>query len=106
MRHVGRGDDEIVGRTVGRSDGQKLVEEGGPIGNDKLSVRAIAELAASLAVRIPIDDDDGAIIGLPARLGFRQLGRVEGAVASTADHDNVPQRMSLPPSMTSTVPVT
>ena len=65
----------------------------------------LAEFTASLTVGILIDNDDSPIIGLPARLGLRQLGRVEGAITSTADHDNVSQRMSLPPSITRTVPV-
>ena len=103
---MGGRDDEVVGRTVGRSDGQKPVEEIGPIVGDELAVRSLTKLAPGLAVGVTIHNDDRPVIGFPARLGLRQLGRVEGAVTSTADHDNVPQRISLPPSTTRTVPVT
>ena len=85
--------------------GKPLVEKRVPIRGDKRAIGCPAKLTLGLAVGIAIDNDDGPVISLPACLGFRQLGRVEGAITSTADHDNVSQRMSLPPSITRTVPV-
>ena len=106
MRHVGGRNDVIVGRMGEWAGGlSELIEEKRLIRNDKLAISRLAEFTASLTVGILIDNDDSPIIGLPARLGLRQLGRVEGAITSTADHDNVSQRMSLPPSITRTVPV-
>ena len=70
-----------------------------------MAIVRVAKLAARLAIGISIDDDDGPVISLPACLGFCQLRSVEGAVATAADDNNVSQRMSLPPSITRTVPV-
>ena len=72
----------------------------------EFSIGRFSQLTAGPAIVIAIDDDDGPIVGFAAVFGFRELRRVEGAVATAAHHDDVPQRMSLPPSMTSTVPVT
>lgn len=83
-----------------------MVKKNTPIGLDKRPIGGLAELAAGPAVGIAIDDYDGAIVGLAAFFRLRKLGSVERAVAPAADYDDVPQRMSLPPSTTTTVPVT
>src|SRR6266508_2839637 len=101
MWHVRRGNDLIIFGSK-----QESVKKSPPIGFDKPPIGSFAKFRPGPTVGIPIDDDDGAILGLAARFGLGELGRVERAVASTPDHDDVPQRMSLPPSTTSTVPVT
>jgi len=106
MGHVGGWDDKVVGRTVGRSDGQKLVEEFCPVRYDKFSICSATELPLGLAIGVSVDDDDGAIVGLAARFGLRELRRVERAVTAATNNDDVPQRISLPPSTTRIVPVT
>jgi hypothetical protein len=111
---VGGWDDKVVGRTVGPircaqgrlSDGQKLVEEFCPVGYDKFSICSATELPLGLAIGVSVDDDDGAIVGLAARFGLRELRRVERAVTAATNNDDVPQRISLPPSTTRIVPVT
>ncbi len=87
------------------SVGQPFVEKRGPIRSNERAIGCFTKLAPRLAVGIAINHDDGAVLGLPARFGFGKLRRVERAVATATDHDDVPQRMSLPPSTTSTVPV-
>lgn len=96
----------IVGRTVGRPDGQKPVEEFCPVRYDVLSIGSVAKLPFCLTLGIAIDDDHRAIVGLAARFGFRELRRVERPVTTTTDNDDVSQRISLPPSTTRIVPVT
>lgn len=85
--------------------GKPLVEERGPVGDHELTISSLSKLAARTAVGIAIHHDDGAVIGLAARFRLGELGRVERAVAAATYDDDVPQRMSLPPSMTRTVPV-
>ncbi len=105
-RSYGVGNVPGTGSTdTGAAGPKELVEERRPIGEDKLPISSLAQLTLGLAIRIPIHHDDGTVIGLPARFGLGQLRRVERAVATATDHDDVPQRMSLPPSTTSTVPV-
>src|SRR6266851_4536952 len=101
VRHVWRGDDLVVARL-----GKETIEKGAPIRLDERAIGRFPELAPRPAIAFAIHYDDGPILSLPARLGLRELRRVERAVAATPDHDDVPQRMSLPPSTTSTVPVT
>jgi hypothetical protein len=104
---VGGWHDLIVGRIGRRADGpQKLVEELGPILNHEAPIARFTELPAGSTIGIAVDDDDRAIIGFAARLGFGKLGRVKRAVAAAADDDDVSQRISLPPSITTVVPVT
>lgn len=86
--------------------GKELVKKNAPIGLDERPIGGLPELASCFALAITIHDDDGPVLRLAARFGLRQLGRVERPVTTAADDDDVPQRMSLPPSMTSTVPVT
>jgi hypothetical protein len=93
--------DEIVA-----GFGKKAIEERAPLADDEAPVGSLAELASRLAARVAVHDDHRPEVDLRAGFGLRELRRVEGAVAAAADDDDVPQRMSLPPSTTRTVPVT
>jgi hypothetical protein len=86
--------------------GKELVKKLAPIRLDKRPVGGFAKLASRFAIAVTIHDHDGPVLRLAARLGLRELGGVERTVTAAADDDDVPQRMSLPPSMTTTVPVT
>ena len=86
--------------------GEPAIEERCPLGDNELPVGTGAELPLGLAIGVPVDDDDGAIVGLAARFGLRELRRVERAVTAATNNDDVPQRISLPPSTTRIVPVT
>lgn len=101
MRHVrGRNDLIVAGLR------QPLLEECGPFLPHESTIGSLAELAAGLAFGIVIDDDDGTVVGLAARLGLLELRRVKRAVTTATDDDDVSQRISLPPSTTRIVPVT
>src|SRR5438552_5922831 len=105
MRHVGRGDDLVVGRTVGRSDGEKPIEECGPLRYNECAIGTLSELTTRPALWIPIPHYGLAIVGLAARFGFRELRRGERPIAPATDDDDVPPRRSPPPSTTRIVPV-
>ena len=98
---MGRRDDLIVTRLR-----EPLIEERRPLPDHEFPIRSLAELQVSLAVHISIHDDDGAVISLATRFGFCELRRVKRAVTAPTDDDDVPQRISLPPSTTRIVPVT
>ena len=109
MGHVRGWDDLIVvACTVRRPSciGEPAIEESCPLGDNELPVWSVAELPSCLAIGVSVDDDDGAIVGLAARFGLRELRRVERAVTAATNNDDVPQRISLPPSTTRIVPVT
>ena len=106
MRHVGGGDDLVISVRGAWCVGQPTIEEHRPIRRNELAIGSLAELAACLAIGIVIDHDDGAIVGLATRFRFGELRRVKRAVTPATDDDDVPQRISLPPSTTRIVPVT
>ena len=83
-----------------------MVEEIRPLGDNELAVWSFSELPLCLAIGVAIDDDHRAIVGLAARFGLRELRRVKRAVTAATNDDDVPQRISLPPSTTRIVPVT
>jgi hypothetical protein len=85
--------------------GEPFVEKFGPILHDELSIWSFSKLMAGATVVTSIDYDDRPIIGFAARLRLRELSRVERAVATAADDDDISQRIDLPPSITSTEPV-
>ena len=85
---------------------KKSVEKSRPIQHRELPIRSLTKLAPGPALRVAIDHDDSAVLDLAARLGLGELRGIERPVAAAADDDHVSQRMSLPPSTTSTVPVT
>jgi hypothetical protein len=71
---------------------KEVVEEVGPFLHDEAALFAGADLEGKAALRIVVDDQEGAKGELSPFFSTQQLPGVKGAVASAAHNDDVAQR--------------